>query len=131
MPDSNEKPPVRPIFRKLAWIPAVVSFLCALVAVTGFMGADNRLWMMLIFLFCGLVFMTIALMGGTPVSAGAATVNLVIGMICLLALIGGLEQLNDPSFVKRLLGGFVVITGAAGVIANLMAYRDHRKQAKQ
>lgn len=59
MPESTEKPPARPFFRKLSWVIAAISFLCALVSVTGFMGADNRLFGTLIFLFCGFIFTTI------------------------------------------------------------------------
>lgn len=131
MSETNDRTVARPIFRKLAWIPAGVSFFMTLVAVTGFLGADNRLWATLLFLFTGLVFMTIALMGGMSGGIPAAGTNLVMGMFCLLILLSGLDEVMNPNFVKRFLGGLMVISGSVGVIANLMAYRQQRNQDKQ
>lgn len=138
MPESNEKPPARPIFRKLSWVIAAVNFLMALVAVTGFMGDDNRFWMTLIFLFCGLVFTTIALTGywSAPAAKEAVTgasgsPNLILAIICMLFFVQGIDEVVKPNFVNRLLGGLQIVTGSVGMIAGVMAYLQQRKQAKQ
>ena len=138
MPDSNEKPPARPLFRKLAWVIAAISFLCALVSVTGFMGDDDRLFGTLLFLFCGFVFVTIALTGYWSVHAAkeAATglsghTNLMLAMLCLLFFSQGLSEVIKPNFVSRLLGWVQIVAGGVGVIAGLVAFLAQRRQDKQ
>ena len=136
MPDSNQKPPARPIFRKLSWVIAAISLFCALVAMTGFMG-DDRLFGTLMFLFCGFLFTTIALTGhwsmpaAKEVSRLPGSVNLLLAMMCLLFFLQGVDEVMNSSFLKRLLGGLMVIAGGVGAIANLMVFLKQRKQAKQ
>jgi hypothetical protein len=93
---------------------------------------------MLIFLFCGFIFTTIALTGYWSVSAvkeattrSSGQTNLILAIICLLFFVQGLDEVIKPNFVNRLLGGFQIVACGIGVIAGLMAYLQQRKQAKQ
>jgi peptidoglycan/LPS O-acetylase OafA/YrhL len=137
MPDSNEKPPVRPIFRKLAWVVAAISFFCALVAITGFMGED-RLSGTLVFLFCGFIFTTIALTGfwstrsaKEVVTREAGSTNLIVAIICMLCFIQGVDEVVKANFVNRLLGWVQIVAGGVGMIAGMMVFLKQRKEAKQ
>ena len=65
--------------------------------------------------------------GRTP----AAMTNLILAMLCLLSFLQGVGEVMNPNYMKRLLGGMMVVAGDVGVIANLIAYRRQRKQAKQ
>ena len=137
-PQGNAKPPARPIFRKLAWVIAAVSFLMTLVSVTGLMGADDRVSSTLAFLFCGFMFTTIALTGRWSVCAAkeATTrwpgqINLMLALICLLFFAQGLGEVIKPSLFHRLLGWVQIIAGGVGVIAGLVAFLQQRRQDKK
>ena len=137
-PQDKTKPPARPVFRKLAWVIAAISFFCALVSLTGLMGDDDRLFGALIFLFCGFLFTTIALTGRWSVCAAkeattrlTVQTNLLLAMICLLFFAQGLGEVIKPSFLNRLLGGVQIVAGGIGMLSGLVAFLQQRKHDKQ
>jgi len=102
------------------------------------MGDDDRLFETLIFLFCGFLFMTIALTGYWSVHAAkeaakgvSGHTNLMLALICLLFFAQGMGEVIKSNIWHRLLGGGQIVAGGVGMISGLMAFLKQRKQDKK
>ena len=137
----GEKPPARPIYRKLALGLAVISLLLAIVAATGLMGDGMDIYGMGLFLFLGYMFWIIARTGywpprhppaDNPQAAAAARTYGWTAVFCLVICLMGVQGLVHPGkvngFVERMLNWAMLVTGGIGTVANLWAFLRQRKK---
>jgi len=137
-PQGETKPPARPVYRKMAWVMAAVGYVMAVVAGLGLPDKEGRLSGVVMFLFFGYVFTTIAMTGYWPLRkpvvprSEPSTRNYIfLAFICRVFCVTAADELRFAAahgVMHRLMNLITLFFGSIGFVSSLwVLWRGRRK----